>query len=98
MPVVAMFIAPLLAMYVKFRLVSFAVKIVIFLAIYKTFQMSMSFIINLVISKMSVVQFPCMVSYIVNSLDIFPMINFALSVFATIYVGKFLLNMLQRLI
>ena len=98
MPVLVAFIAPLLALYVKFRLVAFAVKIVIFTAIYLTFKSTMQWVINIIFSKMQGLEFPCMISYVLNSLDIFPMVNFALSLMATIYIGRFLLSLLARFI
>ena len=98
MPVLAVFIAPLLALYVKFRLVAFGIKIVLFTAIYMLFKSTMQWVINYVLSKMNTLDFPCMISYIINSLDILPMINFALSIWATIYIGKFLLNLMTRIV
>ena len=98
MPALVVLIAPLLALYVKFRLVAFAVKIIIFTSIYLVFKNTMQWVINIVFSKMNTLDFPCMVSYILNSLDIFPMVNFALSLMATIYIGRFLLNLLSKFI
>lgn len=96
--IVLAFIAPFLALYVKFRLVSFAIKASIFIIIYVSFKETMQWVINTVLVQMDGVTFPCMAAYIINSLDILPMANFALSVYATIYIGKFLYGLLIRIV
>ncbi len=98
MPVLAVFIAPLLALYVKFKLVAFGIRIALFMAVYALFKSTMQFVINYVVSRMNALDFPCMITYIINSLDILPMANFALSIWATIYIGKFLLNLMTKVV
>ena len=98
MPLIAVFIAPLLALYLKFRVVQFAFKLVLFGLVYTLFKNSMQFVITTIMTKMGTFELPCMASYILNSLDIFSMINFGLSVWGTIYIGRFLLNSFMKLV
>jgi hypothetical protein len=91
-------IAPLLTLYMKFKLVQFAVKLSLFGIIYLSFKQTMQWVINTVLGTLDAVQLPCMVSYVMNKLDMFSMINFALSFYATVYLGKFFYNQLTRLI
>ena len=98
MPAFAVLIAPLLALYVKYKLVNFAVRLTLFLAVFTAFKQGMQWVIDTVMSKMSGLNLPCMVSYIISSLDIMSMINFALSLWASIFIGRFFYNALTKLI
>jgi len=98
MPIFAVLIAPLMGLYIKYRLVQYAVKLMLFLAVYQAFKESMQYIINTIMSKVGVLNMPCMISFIMNELEIFTMINFALSVYGTIYIGKFFYNSIMKLI
>lgn len=96
MPAFAVLIAPLLALYIKFKLVSVTVKLLLFLSIYFSFKATMDWGLNQILSRLDTLNFPCMISYILNGLDVFTMINFALSFYATVYIGKFFYNSLTR--
>ena len=98
MPLFTVIIAPLVALYIKFKLVQYAVKLALFLAIYLSFKSTLQWGINEIMTKIGVLNMPCMISYVLNSLDVFSMINFALSFFATIKIGKFFYNSLVKLI
>lgn len=77
---------------------SYAVKLILFGAVYLSFKGGMQWAIDTVMSKMGNADFPCMTSYILNSLDIFSMINFALSFYATVYLGRFFYNSIMKMI
>ena len=98
MPAFAVLIAPLLALYVKYKLVNFAVRLTLFLAVFTAFKNGMQFIVNSVMSKMNGLDLPCMVSYIIASLDIMSMINFGLSLWGSIFIGRFFYNALTKLV
>ncbi len=91
-------IAPLMALYVKYKLVSFAVKLSLFMVIYFSFKATMSWAVETITSKLDVVNFGCTITYIINELEMFGMINFALSFWATIKVGKFFYNSIVKMI
>ena len=89
---------PLLALFLQAKLGLIALQIVIFGVIFTLFKQSMQFIMDLIFTKLGTLEFPCMVSYILNELDVFPMLNFGLSLWATIYIGRYLLTHLMKLV
>lgn len=98
MPLLTIFIAPLLSLYLRYGVVQFGIKIALFTAIFGLFKSAMQFIITQVFGQVEALQLPCMASYIINSLDVLPMMNFALSLWGTIYIGKYLLNSMMKLV
>jgi len=98
MPAFAVLIAPLMALYLKYKLFNFAIRLTLFLAVYVSFKNVMQWVIDTIMFKMGVINLPCMASYVMNQLDIFSMINFALSLYATIYIGKFFYNSIMKIL
>ena len=90
-------VGSLFALYIKFRLVAFAVKIAMFTAIYFLFKNTLQWTIDLITVKLELLSFPCMISYILNGLDIMTMINFGLSFYATVYISRFLLSLMTKI-
>lgn len=98
MPVFSVLIAPLLALYVKYKLVNYAVRLALFLAVFTAFKQGMQFVVNSIMSKMGGLNLPCMVSYIISGLDIMSMLNFGLSLWGSIYIGRFFYNALTKIV
>ena len=98
MPVLIALIAPLMALYLKYKVMQFAVKLILFMAVFTSFKQGMQFVINTIFSQMNGISFGCMSSYILDSLDVFPMLNFGLSLWATIYIGRFFYNSIMKVI
>ena len=98
MPVLTLLIAPLLALYLKYVIMRFTVKLLLFMAVFISFKQGMQFVINTVMNKMDTTSFNCTTLYILNSLDIMSMINFGLSLWGTIYIGRFFYNSMMKLI
>jgi len=86
-----------LSLYLRYEVAAFVIKFAFFSSVFLLFKVAMQFIIDTVFSKMSALQLPCMASYIINSLDVLSMINFGLSLWATIYVGRYLLTHLMKM-
>ena len=97
-PLMTVVITPLLALYLKFKAAQFVIRIALFGIIYALFKDGMQYVIDTIMSKLNGINFPCMAAYVINGLDIFSMLNFALSLWATIYLGRFLLNFLTKLV
>ena len=91
-------IVPLITLYMQYKLIQYSVKLLLFISIYMSFKMVMDNAIEMVMSRIDNLQFPCMTAYIMNSLDFFPMLNFGLSFYAMIYIGKFFYNSLVKLV
>lgn len=91
-------IVPLLKLYIKYKMAQIAIRFILFVTIYTLFKEGMQYIINTVFARIMGLNFPCPIAFILNGLDIFSMINFALSIWATIYIGRFFLDGLKRLI
>jgi len=98
MPLLTLLITPLLSLYLKFDVAKYAIRFILFGVVFALFKSAMQFIINAVFSEMSVIQMPCMATYILNELDVFPMLNFGLSLWGTIYIGRYLLNSMMKLV
>lgn len=98
MPVFALLIAPLLALYIKYKLFQWSIKLILFASIYIAFKQGMEFVLQTVLGKMVGLNFPCPIAFVMNGLDIFGMVNFALSLWATIYVARFFYNTVARMI
>jgi len=79
----------LAVLYIKFKLISLAVKVMIFFAIYLSFKAALQETILLISSKMDALSYPCTVAFVLRELQIFDMINFAVSFYAMIYISKF---------
>ncbi len=84
-----MALAPLVALYVKFKLVSFAVRLALFLVVFEAFKRTLNWGLLEITSKIGGISIPCTFSYILNSLDILTMITFGASFYASIAIGKF---------
>ena len=91
-------IAPLMALYLKYRVVKFAASLMLFLALFSAFKMGMEFVIDTIMSKMTSLNFGCTASWIIQELDVMSMLNFGLSLWATIYIGRFFYNSVSKLI
>ena len=88
----------IVSLILQFKLLLYAVKLMLFMAIYLSFKSVMENAIQMVMSRIDNLEFPCMFAYILNELDVFSMLNFGLSFYAMIYVGKFFYNGLAKII
>ena len=98
MPAFAVLIAPLLALYIKYRLVQMAVRLTLFLAVFTSFKVGVQWVVDVVMSKMGTLSLPCMASFIISQLDVINMINFGLSLYASIYIGRFFYSSITKLL
>lgn len=99
MPVFAVLIVPLLALYKSFKVVAIAVKIAMFVMIYFSFKTVMEWGINTLMTKLGTVgTLPPMVAWILDQLQIMTMVNFGLSFLATIYIGKFFYSSITKIL
>lgn len=97
MPIMSVVILPLLALYIKFKIAQFTLKVALFGLLYLFFKQGMEWSIAQIMGKLNGLNFPCMTTYILNSLDIFSMINFALSFYASVYISRFVYNNIIKL-
>ncbi len=100
MPLAALtvLLAPLFALYVKFRLFQIAIKVVIFGAIYYAFKVGFEKMLKILLDKIGAIHLDCTTLYILNSLDIFAMVNFAISFYAMVYLSKFFYVLASRFV
>lgn len=88
----------LFTLFVKIKLLGIAFQLVIFMAIYQAFKWGMEESINIVLSRVDALSFPCTVLFILRELNIFEMLNFGLSFYAMVYTSKFFYHAFIRFI
>jgi hypothetical protein len=97
-PAILALITPLIALYLKFRVANFLLKIALLEIIYIAYVSFSEYMINLLISLLTGQNFPCMLMHILDKLDIFPLLALVFSYMSTIALARFMFDKVSNLL
>ena len=89
---------PLIMLYVKIKAVSLALKIVFLGLLYLAYNSFSQWVLNSLFVYLNAADFPCLVLFTLNELDLFSLFNLYLSWLSTIAVARYMFSRFGNLL